>query len=1555
MKKVLIILIIFLIFLFRKKLFNSNENLSDLVPNLVEYKTKESFGTTITEFGWVSNKAECETKANTRNDYVFDRLGSTYNSQESCRDNHWFCKFYKSWCRNNWWLKKYCKKTCGTMSNTCGKKKCYLKKIPTCTIIKNPVTNTNYPNCTIQVKNENLCKAIINPVNNSKYSSCQEKITEETKCKNINNPLGKGKYKSCQEMKVQEDICESTTDPILNIKYTSCQDYLNKSRPMDFWKNDPHFKYLFLDKNRSYIIYKPNNQYLKWYIKNKMTSKKNNMYYLPNYLKEAMAAGDKVKADQTAMRVISGLVFFVSFVGPNALVGAAKKLGKKIGSKLAAKTVAKGGKIGKAASGGGKLSRRSIALAAQLGAEVKKLKILKLKKAITQKINKIKIKVNDKLNITTELNKILTLFVESPLSIILSPLRVIFNSIVDKKFVRTFINNIPEKELLMKMKTLNIHPLKQRVQKIKTVDNKNFGDIIEKLDDNTIKNFGDIIEKLDPDDAADIYYYLRNLKPIGKKTKNGGFITDRWDFKTLFSLKLKVDAWKESLKLSLRVPNNVPYIGGKKLKFGGMANHFQNTGMNFKKNMMRYTLTKMATTPAKLVIASLEEMFPGKYKKTSPLGYIDENLADAFDDYKTAKLTEKAFQESAAAWNNYVHKSIEPFSNVGDTEYDNVERFSSIPSDIIKRSVKLGTASDSAYTRKGHIYGVHTYGGSVDKENTKDEYPVGIDVVIFSIFNTMKISEKNVEDVMNKGDISDEDDDNSYHEPKVFLSSKSDSNCEENVSKKTVWYIQRVKGVNTYDMDYLKDMDRVVVNRKSMDGMLYCIKNKYNGKYLKNSFSSITGKSNLTFSSNYIPSSCSWMIRRVDGHENQYTLFSTSRYSHKDDGAVELAMDLAGGDFITPMYRAVRKGMEFPFNQEFINPFFSSLSTDEAIIMDQSGSLECSWTIVPTIHPGLAAFIEQDVVLPNNKIQISKNLNYVRDRCTKDTDCPIRKYGRNAICERDGSYERVGGKMIPYTWCVAGRKYGSFCAQAKGWFKSGKNTSDCGKDDNGKQLVCKIMFDFNKFNACRYTDKSQTTDQFCGKPEECKSRNEGCVGSKKKRKLGKGRCDKLPNGQAHDIHPLQSGCTKRRDNDYYKRKCKSGHSCGGFCSCKVGDCKADEWCDWEKTRKCKKKYANGIDTGTAQTGCGNNNGLARMCKSNWACGGRCSCKKGTCGSGKYCAWFDTTSVGPHIKDEKTTKKCENKVSSGIATGLAQVGCGNNGEFANACKSNWACGGKCACKRGTCPRGKYCDDRIVGTKTCQKKLKAGVIAEPWGHVGCGNNGDVGRRCKDDWACYRKCSIKWKNCSLDSHCRHGKSCCSAICRKKVKNLGIWWCPYDPAMKAALEAARIARKVAAAARRLAARIAAAARRAAAAARRAAARAAAWARARVAAAARRAAAWARRAFCFWCSDRKLKNNIILITKDYFAKGVHLYTYKWNKIANEMGLYGDSMGFMADEVENKFPKLIITVDNYKAMDMNMLIGFKKDHKFKYLVSKLITRDANIQENMTNSFNLGMN
>ena len=40
---------------------------------------------------------------------------------------------------------------------------------------------------------------------------------------------------------------------------------------------------------------------------------------------------------------------------------------------------------------------------------------------------------------------------------------------------------------------------------------------------------------------------------------------------------------------------------------------------------------------------------------------------------------------------------------------------------------------------------------------------------------------------------------------------------------------------------------------------------------------------------------------------------------------------------------------------------------------------------------------------------------------------------------------------------------------------------------------------------------------------------------------------------------------------------------------------------------------------------------------------------------------------------------------------------------------------------------------------------------------------------------------------------------------------------------------------------------------------------------------------------------------------------------------------------------------------MNMLIGFKKDHKFKYLVSKLITRDANIQENMTNSFNLGMN
>ena len=62
-------------------------------------------------------------------------------------------------------------------------------------------------------------------------------------------------------------------------------------------------------------------------------------------------------------------------------------------------------------------------------------------------------------------------------------------------------------------------------------------------------------------------------------------------------------------------------------------------------------------------------------------------------------------------------------------------------------------------------------------------------------------------------------------------------------------------------------------------------------------------------------------------------------------------------------------------------------------------------------------------------------------------------------------------------------------------------------------MVCKVMLDFDKMNACRYKDKGQDTGEFCGKQEECKNENDGCSGSKQSLKIGKGICKKMDNGE----------------------------------------------------------------------------------------------------------------------------------------------------------------------------------------------------------------------------------------------------------------------------------------------------------------------------------------------------------------------------------------------------------------------------------------------------------
>ena len=191
--------------------------------------------------------------------------------------------------------------------------------------------------------------------------------------------------------------------------------------------------------------------------------------------------------------------------------------------------------------------------------------------------------------------------------------------------------------------------------------------------------------------------------------------------------------------------------------------------------------------------------------------------------------------------------------------------------------------------------------------------------------------------------------------------------------------------------------------------------------------------------------------------------------------------------------------------------------------------------------------------------------------------------------------------------CVSSRKYGEFCDVTQG-------TRDCGVDGNGVQMVCKITANLNKFNACRYEDESQETDQYCGMEEECKSKLDGCNGTEAERKIGKGICGKLDNGRP--IGYEQTFCGNNFTRGYISEnghplgtKCKSGWACGGHCSClgpewekegkgsqlllpeaPQGRCSDTEYCDWWSghSRKCQPLRDNGESTGEVQTGCGDN-------------------------------------------------------------------------------------------------------------------------------------------------------------------------------------------------------------------------------------------------------------------------------------------------------------------------------------------------------------------------------
>ena len=69
--------------------------------------------------------------------------------------------------------------------------------------------------------------------------------------------------------------------------------------------------------------------------------------------------------------------------------------------------------------------------------------------------------------------------------------------------------------------------------------------------------------------------------------------------------------------------------------------------------------------------------------------------------------------------------------------------------------------------------------------------------------------------------------------------------------------------------------------------------------------------------------------------------------------------------------------------------------------------------------------------------------------------------------------------------------------------------------------------------------------------------------------------------------------------------------------------------------------------------------------------------------------------------------------------------------------------------------------------------------------------------------------------------------------------------------------------------------------------------------------------------SDKRLKDNIKLIKKDFPHKGINVYTFEWNHIAlTTYGLSGEDIGFIADELN---PKYIYTDDlGFKHININI-------------------------------------
>lgn len=534
------------------------------------------------------------------------------------------------------------------------------------------------------------------------------------------------------------------------------------------------------------------------------------------------------------------------------------------------------------------------------------------------------------------------------------------------------------------------------------------------------------------------------------------------------------------------------------------------------------------------------------------LGYIDPLMDEATNDCRHKRSIELEFI-----------KQLQSFIKNYTIENYTIENYTTenYTTENIRKYVRLGTSQLDPEKRAGHIYGQETWGMMVDDEqNDKLKYPVNENVFIMSLSNVMAGLESN-------NDINDSFD--------TFLSSDG---FKATFNNSCIWTIKRVKKLDTWDFDYLRGLDKSGVNRKSMDGMVYCIWNNKLQKYLMNRPSSKNGA--MQFCKVFNPKSCGWIITRLPDAPNMYKIFSMGSYTYTNDDILNDVLSVVTLDPITPIVERVRKGSEFPYFREFVTPYFSSYSTRNKMVMEQFSSIMNSWVITPVAYKNGNDIIlnpiiqELDSNLSNaeqvidsmaeelytyNK-QDSRDLDYtnIRQICYKDKDCKNSSdgmYSKGTCADQqfcDVTSTGVGR-------CQDGRHYGEQCNVLKN-LGGEDQADDCGDD-----LICRGVP-----LACRYENKKRKNSQTCGEGPECinysfqNKEPVGCNGTESALRIGEGRCEKVDNGRA--IHAPQIDC---HNETLEGKRCKSGHACWGYCEKK------------DATRKQVAKTAKKVATTTA--------------------------------------------------------------------------------------------------------------------------------------------------------------------------------------------------------------------------------------------------------------------------------------------------------------------------------------------------------------------------------------